>query len=68
MTTRGTDPSNAAEGCWAVYGYDVHAEAYSVHASEIDALREAVGGYYRVVFWPWGVRLTDAIKLAEERA
>lgn len=53
------------EGCWAAYAYDYGPYLLSVHPTEVEALRAAVDGSGYSVFLPWGMRLADAIKMAE---
>lgn len=54
-------------GCWAVYAYDVGPYLVSTHPSEVGALRAAVSyaASADVVWLPWGLGLTDAIKQSE---
>ena len=55
------DTAASAPGAWIVYGMDWNDYPVGLHATELEALRQAAadGCGHHVAFWPFGVEWGD---------
>lgn len=60
MVTETTNAFGEGRGCWATYYPD--RSGMAIFASEVDALRYAVGNSMQVFFWAYGLDLSEAVR------